>query len=86
MREIILIFKVMAKETGHLIKVVYIDVLERQIKPLQQRYTKLSQAEYKYENVPNDFEAIITIDEAGFVVNYPGLFVRTAIQKINDDK
>ena len=33
--------------------------------------------EYKFENVPNDFEAIITVDEWGLVVNYPELFVRT---------
>jgi hypothetical protein len=65
---------------NRLIKVVYIDVLNQQIKPLQQRYTKLSPREYKYENVPNDFEAVITVDEFGLVVNYPELFVRTIIE------
>ena len=70
----------------HLINVVYIDILEKQVNPRQQRYTKLSATEYKYENVPNDFEAIITVDELGLVVNYPGLFVRTAIEKVNESE
>lgn len=59
------------------IKVLYLDILNHQIKPGHQRYTRLSQTAYKYENVPNDFEAIITIDESGLVVDYPELFERT---------
>jgi uncharacterized protein len=58
------------------IKVLFFDVLSQEIIPVQQRYTKLSNSEYKFENVPNDFEAIITVDESGMVVNYPELFVR----------
>ena len=67
----------------HQIKVVYVDVLERQIKPLRQKYTRISNTEYLYENVPNDFEAKIEVDEFGLVVDYPGLFVRTAVLKTN---
>lgn len=59
------------------IKVLYLDLLNDEIKPVRQTYTRLSQNQYKYENVPNDFEAIITVDESGFVVDYPDLFVRT---------
>ena len=59
------------------IKVLFLDILSQEIIPVQQRYTKLSNTEYKFENVPNDFEAIITVDESGIVVNYPELFVRT---------
>lgn len=59
------------------IKVLYLDILNHQIKPVQQRYTRLSQTEYKYENVPNDFEAIVIVDESGLVIDYPELFVRT---------
>ncbi len=65
------------------IRVIYIDVLERQLKPLHQKYTRLSDTEYLYENVPNDFEAKIEVDELGLVVDYPGLFVRTAMLKTN---
>lgn len=59
-----------------LVNILYIDVPEQQIKKVQQSYTRLSVAEYKYENVPNDFEAVITVDESGFVVDYPNLFVK----------
>jgi len=61
------------------IKVLYIDILNQEIKPVLQNYTRISDVEYKFENVPNDFEAIISIDEDGFVVNYPNLFVRQEI-------
>ena len=63
------------------IKVLFFDILSQEIIPVQQRYTKLSNSEYKFENVPNDFEAIITVDESGMVVNYPELFVRTEERK-----
>ncbi len=59
------------------IEVLYLDILNNEIKPVRQNYRRLSQNEYKYENVPNDFEAIIMVDESGFVVDYPELFVRT---------
>ena len=58
------------------IKVLYIDILKREIKPISQQYTRLSKNEYRYENVPNDFESIIKVDEMGLVVDYPELFVR----------
>ena len=60
------------------VKVIYMDLVEAKIKPLTQKYTRLSDTEYKYENVPNDFEAVITVDELGFVVDYPTLFERLA--------
>jgi len=63
------------------IKVLYMDILNHEIKPVRQRYTRLSQTTYKYENVPNDFEAILCVDELGLVVDYPDLFVRTARQE-----
>ena len=59
------------------IKVLFLDILSQEILAVQQRYTKLSETEYKFENVPNDFEAIINVDDSGMVVNYPELFVRT---------
>jgi len=60
------------------IDVVYIDVLAQQTAAVHQRYTRRSATAYQYENVPNDFEATITVDGAGFVVDYPGLFTRQA--------
>jgi hypothetical protein len=65
------------------IKVLYLDVLGRKILPVQQKYTRLSQTHYKYENVPNDFESTISVDDLGLVVKYPGLFKRTYITESN---
>ncbi|GAB3337042.1 putative glycolipid-binding domain-containing protein [Larkinella ripae] len=61
------------------IRVLYCDLLEWQLKPVRQLYTCLSETEYQYENVPNDFEATIQVDEFKLVVDYPQLFVRTAV-------
>ena len=65
------------------IQVIYFDILKQQVSPIRQRYTCLSGTEYRYENVPNDFEATIQVDESGLVVDYPTLFVRTAALKTN---
>lgn len=61
------------------IKVIYFDILAGEIKSVRQKYTCLSSTAYHYENVPNDFEATIQVDKQGLVVDYPSLFVRTAI-------
>jgi uncharacterized protein len=60
------------------IAVIYCDVLGGQVSQVRQKYTRLSSTQFHYENVPNDFEATILVDEAGLVVDYPLLFVRTA--------
>ena len=65
------------------IQVIYVDVLKRKIKQIRQKYTRLSNTVYLYENVPNDFEAKIEVDELGLVVDYPVLFVRTAVLRTN---
>ena len=65
------------------VKVIYCDLLKQEIKPVCQRYTCLSNSEYHYENVPNDFEATILVDEFGLVIDYPYLFVRTKALKSN---
>jgi uncharacterized protein len=63
------------------IQVVYCDLLEGRIKSVRQKYTSISKTQYHYQNIPNDFEAIIVVDGDGFVVDYPSLFVRTAAVK-----
>src|ERR1700754_3987303 len=47
------------KEIG----VIYFDVLAQQIRPVRQKYTRLSETIYQYQNIPNDFEAKILVDE-----------------------
>ena len=65
------------------IDVIYLDILEWKIKRVKQSYTRLSNNIFKYENVPNNFEASIKVDKKGLVVDYPGLFSRTAIQEVD---
>jgi hypothetical protein len=55
---------------------LYIDVLEEIEKTVNQKYKRLSNNKYKYENIPNDFEAVILVDQEGFIIDYPGLFKR----------
>ena len=59
------------------IAVLYFDLLGQNVKTVRQKYSRISLDEYKFENVPNDFEAIIKLDKDGFVVDYPGLFEMT---------
>jgi uncharacterized protein len=60
------------------ILVMYLDILQHEFKAVKQKYERRSGTTYKYENIPNDFEALITVDLDGIVVDYPGLFTRTA--------
>lgn len=69
----------LSEKEGEQIKVLYVDVLGQKIMPVLQKYTRLSPTDYKYENVPNDFESVISVDNLGLVVKYPGLFKRTYI-------
>lgn len=67
------------------IMVMYLDILQNDFKPVRQRYERRSGTEYTYQNVPNDFEAIITVDLDGLVVDYPQLFTRTMCRESNYD-
>ncbi|QNL50218.1 putative glycolipid-binding domain-containing protein [Olivibacter sp. SDN3] len=68
-----LMLKVGEKKT---INVLYFDVLEQRVYIASQCYTRLDQQLYRFENTEGDFMAEITIDEDGFVINYPKLFKR----------
>ncbi|GAA4140366.1 putative glycolipid-binding domain-containing protein [Sphingobacterium kyonggiense] len=56
------------------IKVIYLNILENKIEVLQQKYIRIAERKYKFENIPNNFEAEIEVDEYGFVIFYPKLF------------
>ena len=59
------------------IKVICIDVLKQEINTVRQKYRKLSADEYRFENVSNDFKALIKVNAQGFVTDYPPLFALT---------
>ena len=54
----------------------YIAVPELTITADPQRYTRLDERSYRFESRDSDFQRDITVDDAGFVVDYPGLFRR----------
>lgn len=58
------------------IKVLYFDLLAHETKAVHQLYERKSVLTYHYENIPNDFEGEIEVDENGFVIYYPSLFLR----------
>lgn len=59
------------------IEVAYINAPDLALSKERQIYTRISQYEWKFEQPSADFEAIITVDDNGLVVKYPGLFTRT---------
>ena len=58
------------------IKVAYILVPELTLRAAPQRYTRLAERLWRFDGLDIDFTADITMDEDGFVVEYPGLFRR----------
>ena len=54
----------------------YIDVPALTVQSDPQRYTRLDERSYRYESRDSGFARDITVDDAGFVVDYPGLFRR----------
>jgi len=73
----------LSENTSKQIQVLYLDILGQQINSVQQKYTRLSPNRYKYENVPNDFVSIISVDESGLVMKYPELFECSCIRESN---
>ncbi|HET6300621.1 putative glycolipid-binding domain-containing protein [Microbacterium sp.] len=54
----------------------YVSVPDLEVVPDPQRYTRLGMDRYLYESRDSDFTRTITVDEEGYVVRYPGLFLR----------
>ena len=52
----------------------WVDVPSFEVHPDPQRYTRTGVNTYLFESLDSDFRAEITVDESGFVVDYPGLF------------
>ena len=67
------------------IGVIYIDIFHKDIRRVNQRYTRKSKDEHFYENYDSNFISPISVDRNGIVRSYPNLFelVRGGIGKIN---
>lgn len=64
------------------IRVVYVSVPSMTVRAVDQAYTCIAREEahwrYRFEGLDTGFEAEITTDDDGFVIDYPGLFRRIA--------
>jgi hypothetical protein len=61
---------------AHEIKVAYILVPDLSLRAAPQRYTRVADRMWRFEDLDSGFTAEITTDEGGFLVEYPGLFRR----------
>ena len=52
---------------------------EMTVQPLRQRYTKVAERRFFYENLDDPFTTEIEIDDRGLVVSYPPFWERAAI-------
>ena len=64
---------------SQLIQVVYFDIEENEVREATQKHTRVGENQFKFENVPNDFEAVIDVDKNGLVEYYPGLFEKKSL-------
>jgi hypothetical protein len=62
----------MAVGASKTVEVIYIDALTGGLKPVAQKYSRLSANVYGYENLASGFTADLTVDNEGFVIDYPG--------------
>ena len=58
------------------IRVVYLPLPELELRVMEQRYTRLAGDRARYRSVGSGFERDLTLDDDGFVIEYPGLFRR----------
>lgn len=49
------------------------------LEPLEQYYTRVTEAVYRYESAGGSFVAELTVSEAGFVTEYPGLWIEETV-------
>ena len=57
-----------------IIDVVYVDIFEKSIHVEKQRYERLADSKIKFTQISNGFEAVISVNDQGFVTSYPELF------------
>ncbi len=60
------------------IKVAYIVAPELSLRAGPQRYTRIGDGLWRFNGLDIDFTADISVDAEGFVIDYPGLFRRSA--------
>jgi hypothetical protein len=62
----------------------WVDVPALHVEADPQRYTRLTPHVYRYESLDSDFTRDIVVDDDGFVLEYPGFFVRRGFVETTD--
>jgi uncharacterized protein len=57
---------------------LYVRALDLSVTRLEQTYRRLDDRRYDYTSEGGDFRAVLAYDEAGLIVDYPGIAVRFA--------
>ena len=57
------------------VRAAWVRFPELAIELLEQRYTRLAAHRYLYESAGGTFRRELTVDDHGFVVDYPGLWI-----------
>ncbi|MBX3067824.1 MAG: putative glycolipid-binding domain-containing protein [Cryobacterium sp.] len=60
------------------ITTAYIAVPELSVQAHPQSYTRLTDHTYRYESRSSSYQNVITVDDFGLVVSYPGAFARAS--------
>jgi hypothetical protein len=69
----------LAVGASHEIDAAYIVVPDLAVRVDRQRYTRLGANEYRYEGLATGFTAVLTVDDDGIVIDYPGLSRRVML-------
>jgi len=52
-----------------------------EVRPVKQRYHRMSEHRYRYEGLHNGFVAEFDVDDLGFVTDYPGFWERIPLSR-----
>jgi len=67
----------MAIGQRHLFRMAWVAAPELSVQPFPQAYTRIDAYRYRYESLDGSgFTAVLQVDDAGLVIDYPGLFRR----------
>lgn len=65
---------------GAVIEAVWVGLPEFTLRRVRQRYIRLGERTYRYENLESGYRNEVTVDEHGLVVLYPGAFERVELE------
>ena len=59
------------------IRVAWVRFPELRVEPTRQRYTRVAERRYRFENLDSGYSVEILVDDAGLVLEYPDLWARS---------